>query len=636
MKEIKTLKIDAVVVGSGAAGFAAALSLVELGVREVAIISECTTAGTSRNTGSDKQTYYKTSLYGDIPDSPYDMARDLFSYGAVDGDSALCEAVGSARAFMRLCSLGVDFPTDAFGSYIGYKTDHDPRSRATSAGPLTSRYMTEALEAEYSRRGGRVISGLRVIEILKSNGRAVGLLAIDRDARLYAIDSPNIIFATGGASSIYADSVYPESQLGALGTLVRSGITLQNLTEWQYGMASLCPRWNVSGTYMQSLPSFVSVDPDGGEHFFLEEFYKKSRGEGLSSVFLKGYQWPFDSRKLSGSSVIDLLVYRERVAGRRVYLDYMREPFYGFELSELSPEAREYLVAAGAMQTLPIDRLIHMNKPAYELYLSKGVDLKRERLEISLCAQHHNGGASVDSFWQSSLDGLFVVGEAAGTHGVYRPGGSALNAGQVGAYRAAKYVAQYPSEHDADGFDAALGKALEAHKRLYGCIGKDSSLDAASFACKRKMSDIAAAVRDADKISAEIAKTRTLIEEITDRVSIKDEREIYELCLFVDMLYARLAVLSAIADFAGVSDGGSRGSALYINERGSAPAVGLEALSYTLSPDLSEKVQEAVFDEGTREMRIRWRERRPLPSPDGFFENVWREYRESRGVTKRS
>lgn len=31
-------------------------------------------------------------------------------------------------------------------------------------------------------------------------------------------------------------------------------------------------------------------------------------------LFLKGYQWPFDSKKMMhGSSVIDLLVYRERV-----------------------------------------------------------------------------------------------------------------------------------------------------------------------------------------------------------------------------------------------------------------------------------------------------------------------------------
>ena len=635
MKEIKTLKFDAVVVGSGAAGYAAALSLIERGVKDVSIVSECRTSGTSRNTGSDKQTYYKTSLYGDAPDSPYDMAKDLYSYGAVDGDSALCEAAGSLFAFMRLCALGVGFPTDQFGSHIGYKTDHDPRSRATSAGPLTSRYMTEALEAEYSRRGGSLISGLRVIEVLKSGGGAVGLLAIDADAQLYAIDSPNIIVATGGPSALYADSVYPESQLGALGVLVRSGITLQNLTEWQYGLSSLSPRWNVSGTYMQSLPSFVSVDSQGAEHYFLEEFYKDDVTSGLSAVFLKGYQWPFDSRKLSGSSVIDLLVYRERVLGRRVYLDYTREPFGGVKLQSLCPEARDYLSSAGATQALPIDRLVYMNTPAYELYLSKGVDLKRERLEISLCAQHHNGGASVDSFWQSSLDGLFVVGEAAGTHGVYRPGGSALNAGQVGAYRAAGYIAKYQRQHSTEGFCAALDEALAAHTRLYGCIGKTDSLDAVSRAYKRKMSDIAAAVRDTEMISAEIDLTRDTIANITERVGIKDERELLELYLFIDMLYARLAVLSAMSDFAMTADVGSRGSALYINKKGEAPARGLEALSYTTAPDLSGMIQEAVFDQASCSMKIRWRERRPLPVPDGFFENVWREYRENGGVVKR-
>lgn len=51
-------------------------------------------------------------------------------------------------------------------------------------------------------------------------------------------------------------------------------------------------------------------------------------------LFLKGYQWPFDSKKvMHGSSVIDLLVYRERVLKKRsVYLDYRKNPF---GLSEL-------------------------------------------------------------------------------------------------------------------------------------------------------------------------------------------------------------------------------------------------------------------------------------------------------------
>ena len=44
---------------------------------------------------------------------------------------------------------------------------------------------------------------------------------------------------------------------------------------------------------------------------------------------------------------------------------------------------------------------------------------------------------AVDCWWQTDVEGLFAAGEAAATHGVYRPGGSALNAGQVGSMRVA-------------------------------------------------------------------------------------------------------------------------------------------------------------------------------------------------------
>ena len=114
--------------------------------------------GTSRNTGSDKQTYYKLSLCGDEPDSISKMAEDLFAGGGVNGDTALAEAACSVRSFIKLANLGVPFPTNAYGEYVGYKTDHDPRQRATSAGPLTSRYMTECLEdltGEFIREGNR-------------------------------------------------------------------------------------------------------------------------------------------------------------------------------------------------------------------------------------------------------------------------------------------------------------------------------------------------------------------------------------------------------------------------------------------------------------------------------------------------
>ena len=87
---------DAVVIGTGAAGYNAAIRLTEAGVN-TAIVTEGVNCGTSRNTGSDKQTYYKLGLSGDSPDSVRKMARDLFNGGCVDGDNALCEAALSAR-----------------------------------------------------------------------------------------------------------------------------------------------------------------------------------------------------------------------------------------------------------------------------------------------------------------------------------------------------------------------------------------------------------------------------------------------------------------------------------------------------------------------------------------------------------
>ena len=66
-----------IVLGSGAAGLAAALRLRAEGVESVAIVTEGLSMGTSINTGSDKQTYYKLGLCGKDADSPVDLARSL-------------------------------------------------------------------------------------------------------------------------------------------------------------------------------------------------------------------------------------------------------------------------------------------------------------------------------------------------------------------------------------------------------------------------------------------------------------------------------------------------------------------------------------------------------------------------------
>ena len=291
MMRYKCITVDALVVGSGAAGYHTACRLRQEGVERVAMVTEGILNGTSRNTGSDKQTYYKLGLGGSSADSVRQMASDLFAGGCVDGDNALCEAALSARCFLHLCELGVPFPCNRYGEYIGYKTDHDPYARATSAGPLTSKFMTEALQKKADKLGAEIYNRLLAVEILKTENKVCGLICYDLNKNEFVVFKCDfIILATGGPAGIYQDSVYPESHNGFTSLAIDAGASLQNMTEWQYGLASLKPRWNVSGTYMQVLPRFVSVDADGVEYAGQKEAAaNKAISESLTEELLKYY-----------------------------------------------------------------------------------------------------------------------------------------------------------------------------------------------------------------------------------------------------------------------------------------------------------------------------------------------------------
>jgi succinate dehydrogenase/fumarate reductase flavoprotein subunit len=634
--------LNTVIVGSGAAGYCAADRLHAYGQTDCAIVTEDVMTGTSRNTGSDKQTYYKLTLSGGVADSVREMAQTLYSGQCVDGDIALCEAAYSAPCFLRLAELGMPFPQNRYGEYIGYKTDHDPRCRATSIGPYTSRQITERLQASVEAKGIRVFNDMQVVKLISDGRRCYGMLCLnlrreaDPENAFVLFSSRNVIYATGGPAGIYADSVYPVGHSGASGLAFEAGAMGRNLTEWQYGLASVNPRWNVSGTYMQSLPRFVSINPDGGdEREFLSVAFP-DKAELLSRVFLKGYQWPFDTRKLNGgSSLIDLLVYTELRKGRKVYLDFRTNPGNAdIDYAGLSEEAYRYLAHAQACLGTPVRRLAHMNQPALDFYKDKGIDLHTRMLEISLCAQHHNGGLGVDCWWRTNLEGLFAVGEAAATHGVYRPGGSALNAGQVGATRAARYIASNSGGDAAldEDFDAAALTETEAFLQ-HVCLMVSSADNVTVYRenAARRMSATGGPVRSAQGIHHALAKVREEQKTFFQTVRVKKTNGLGEALRLRDILLCQEMVLAAMADY--IAKGGkSRGSALYSDPEGLSPHRGLPE-AYRFTPDdggLSSLVQEAVRrQEG---IRFTWRDVRPIPEDEGVFETVWRDFRKNGNV----
>ncbi len=535
------------IVGSGAAAYSAADWLYREGVCDIAIVTENRLSGTSRNTGSDKQTYYKLSMDGITPDSPYKMASDMFSGGSCDGEKMYIEAVNSSKCFLRLCDYGVGFPTDKYGCYPGYKTDHDNTLRATSVGPLTSKIMTEKLEKVVTEDNKTpVFDNLLVTEILTDNGTSYGVRVLNlKTEKEYNIYAENVICATGAPACIYEDSVYPESQHGMTGVFIRAGVRLCNFTQWQYGLASVDFRWNVSGSFMQAVPRFVSVDSDGNEHEFLSDFFDDIH-TAYSFVFLKGYQWPFSYSRAEESSKIDLAVHNEMLGGRMVYLDYTRNPV-GFSFEKLCDEAKGYLINADCLADTPIERLEKLNSKAIDVYLRQGIDLHTDKLRIAVCAQHNNGGVYTDNNFETDIKGLYVIGEAAGTFGLSRPGGSALNDTQVGGLVAAKHIKSKPSVQ-------AQNIILETdYENIEICPDTDYS----HF--KTRMSQVASFKRDYEGCVVLLDEIGTVLESYP-----KSHRSIADYYRDLDMLVSMKALLQAIV--AECPETGSRGGAIFIKD----------------------------------------------------------------------
>lgn len=622
---MKIYNFDALVIGSGAAGYNAADWLYDLGLKNVAVMTESRLSGTSRNTGSDKQTYYKLSLAGDEGDSVLSMAQTLFSGGAMDGDVAMAEAANSVKCFMKLVNLGMKFPTNEYGEYVGYKTDHDPYCRATSIGPYTSKKMTEVLEAAVIGKGITVLDNAQAIKILTDGDKVTGVLAINADPNLreveyIAVAAPNVILATGGPAAVYKDNVFPVSHTGNSSLALEAGAAFSNLSEWQYGLASTDFRWNVSGTYQQVLPRYISIDKDGVEREFLTEYFESPK-EMLKNVFLKGYEWPFDVRKIHGSSYVDLIIYNESVIlGRDVYMDFRREPSgleRGFDcLDEIS---YAYLKNSDALIPLPIERLKKMNPGAISLYLDHGIDITKEPLKVAVCAQHNNGGIRIDANWQTSIKGLYAAGEAAGSLGIFRPGGTALNSCQVGSLRAAEHIVYQSNNRVSESFDSILDSAVkEANEIIEKTHAEKSTVIKMRDAYGKRMSEGFAFLRDISSMDAAEASIKCDLKAFENDNKWASVYEIPAIFKNLDILRMQEAIAKTIAYTA--KSFGSRGSGFVLN--------GGSFMDRCPVPENTEgraQVVTAVKRDG--EITIECVPVRPMPERDLWFERVWGKYR---------
>jgi len=331
----------------------------------------------------------------------------------------------------------------------------------------------------------------------------------------------------------------------------------------------------------------------------------------------------------------------ETLKGRRVFLDFRRNPFdKDIDFNKLSEEQRIYLENAGACFGTPLERLNHMNAPAISFYMDKGVDLSTQPLEIALCAQHNNGGLDIDCWWQTNIKGFFAAGEVAATHGVYRPGGSALNSGQVGSTRAAQFISA-GCDNLADKTDdfpeiSINSNILEIIKSTISfgenlLTGNESNIKQIWEKTAKNMSLFGGPIRDKDGISRCIKDVDKLLSTFTDEVKAVDKNELKDVYRLWDMLICQKVYLEAMLNYS-ENGGESRGSALYTNKNGKKPYDFLpDVFTYLMDDGSRADIVELVSFKNNKCVFSN-RKIRPLPEDDEFFENVWRDFRKNGNV----
>lgn len=639
-------RAEALVLGSGAAGLRAAVELKRRDV-DVVVASQSAFGGTSACSGSDKQTLYTANTAG-AGDDFRAFADALGAGGAMDEDTAYVEAVGSGRALASLQFMGLPLPQDRLGSVLRYQTDHDEVGRATSCGPRTSRLMVQVLTREAIRLDIPIFNhttGVRLLVASRDKPRAIGVLAMTPKRRtaenplgLTAFLAASVIIATGGPGELYRDSVYPRHCFGSLGLALEAGVEAVNLTESQFGIGTSRDNfpWNLSGTYVQCIPYIFSREARGNERNFLTGYYRTTQ-ELASNIFRKGYQWPFHATRMLdfGSSLLDVAIFRETQAGRKVFMDFNRNPLpvpgdAEFSLDRLDEDARSYLANSGALLAQPIERLRKMNPLSIELYKRYKYDITRDSLEFCINNQHMNGGLAVDTWGATSLDACYAVGEAAGTHGATRPGGAALNAGQVFGTRCAEHIAARRKSYEPIDSEQAL--VDEAIGVILGSLRRGSSLksDAIRKDVQDRMSDHASILCNASDVRAAAREAHALNETIRQQgIAFDGANEALRALQWRQSAIASEAVLTALVFYL-ERRGGSRGARAVCSPEGdripqtrNGPLRDVRFMSER-AEDRAEQIH-VRMDGGTivceaRPIRRRDRDSRP------FFERDWPDY----------
>ncbi len=369
-----------VIVGSGAAGLYGALCLPNN--LKVALITK-----DKLNTGASDWAQGGIAAAISPDDSPQLHLADTLKAGAglCDRDSVEFLVKNAADSIQSLVEMGVAFDRHQSKLSMTLEAAHS-RPRVLHAADTTGRAIVATLAQQVLQRSNiQVLPQAFALQLWLNpeTGNCQGISVL-KEGKITWIQSSAVILATGGGGQVFSQTTNPEVSTGdGVAIAWRSGAIIRD-TE-----------------FVQFHPTALTAP--GAPRFLISEVV---RGEGAHLVDKQGRRFAFDYHpdgELAPRDVVSRAIFThlQKTSESNVYLD---------------------------LRPIPVDHIRYRFPNIIRVCQHWDVDLFTKPIPVAPAAHYWMGGVAVDTMNQTSIPGLYAVGETAstGVHGANRLASNSL------------------------------------------------------------------------------------------------------------------------------------------------------------------------------------------------------------------
>ncbi|MBC8371868.1 MAG: L-aspartate oxidase [Planctomycetes bacterium] len=402
-RSLPVFRADVIVVGSGVAGLAVAISAADAG-SHVMVLSK----GRIEQTNTNEAQGGIAAAVGD-DDSTQQHADDTYRLGYGLSDRAIVDQFTAAapEAIEWLIQSGMQFDYNNDQSFdLGREAGHRAARILHSAGTATGREMQRTLVARAkSHPRIDIYHATSAVELLKdAEGAVRGLIAMtrnysNRDFETVVFEAPAVVMATGGGGQIFRETTNPQlATADGLAMSLRAGAELRDLE------------------FVQFHPTILYLA--GAARFLISEV---TRGAGAKLRDKNGVTFMDECHpdsELAPRDVVSRAIFRRMVETHARYVS--------LDLSSVNS---------------PAIRFPELAKICNEF----GIDIEKESIPVRPAAHYLVGGIKSNLNGQTTVPGLFAVGECASTgfHGANRMGSNSLLEGLVHGRICGQNIAKY-------------------------------------------------------------------------------------------------------------------------------------------------------------------------------------------------